>query len=183
MSNHLRKNSFKKLPKEIRENAKKNCGLHATLIAILSQIVDDLVVKYAPIINTSYEKSLPYFLSEEAKIYCEAANLPKELTEYIMGISMSFLSATRHIINTTNFTKWYDKTCVEYGHPIKKDGNRDIFMASRYLRLKPGTTEEEFKDEIRKDMLKRYPRSEVEERLAETYSMSLLNGKKLEPTK
>lgn len=182
MKNNNNRKSAKKARREARKNYEKQAGLYMSLFTFFEQAVSVLTTKYMPCIKAVCHEDVCELVLDEAKEICKSGGFPDIAANCISGITMSMLENMCVLLDRRDFIEWYDEKSLAYGAPVVNE-NRQQIIASRIVALKPGATERDFVNEIRKDLLNFVPKNEVDEQLDKVYSVSRLNGEKLEPTK
>lgn len=179
-NSHVAKNvSTKKARREAQKSYKKQVGLYMSLFTIFEQIVNQLTLEYLPHINTMCHEDMNNLVADAVGDICRNCNYPFPIANCITDVTMSMLENMYFLLNRNAFVDWYDNWCSEHGTPVI-NGNRKHVIMARILKLKPEATEEDFKREIRKDMLNFFPEKEVDKRLSDVYTSSRFSGSELE---
>ncbi len=179
-NSHVAKNvSTKKARREAQKSYKKQVGLYMSLFTIFEQIVNQLTLDCMPYINTMRHEDMNNLVTDVVSDICKNCNYPFPIANCIADVTMSMLENMHLSLNGNEFVDWYDNWCSEHGTPVI-NGNRKHVIVARILKLKPGATEEDFKKEVRKDMLNFLPEKEVDKRFNDVYAGSRFNENKLE---
>lgn len=170
-----------KLPKEVAENSKQRGGEYCTLHFIVSDVMDELVLKYLPYIGTSYIEKLPKIMRVDVARMAVKYEIEDDLAYSAVSVVLSYIVALQQILENTNFEKWYDKQCGYIDSRTgkhKKNFVRNKVFCRRPLHLKPGSTDEDFVKAIEEDLKSQGYTSEEAKKLIMDGSVGgILDGK------
>ncbi len=171
--------SIKKARREAQKSYRKQVGLYMSLFTIFEQIVNQMTLEHMPYINTMSHEDVSNLVTDAVSDICKNCNYPFPIANCITDVAMSMLENMHLLLNGNEFVNWYDNWCSGHGTPVI-NGNRKHVIVARILKLKPGATEEDFKQEVRKDMLNFLPKEEVDKQFNTVCASSRLNGMELE---